>query len=151
MKSILTAFWLLLSIVSFGQYKVTGQISEDNKRVSGATILLLKGADSSLITSTLSTSTGAFTFQNINSGNYLVSVSMIGFQTTITAFELVNNDVQLNTIHLQAASKTLGAVTVTAKKPFLEQRADKLVVNVENSATAAGGTALEVLQNFSIY
>jgi biopolymer transport protein ExbD len=41
---------------------------------------------------------------------------------------------------------SLAEVTVTAVKPFLEQRADKLVVNVEGSATAAGSTALEVLQ-----
>ena len=43
-------------------------------------------------------------------------------------------------------STVLDKVTVTGKKPFLEQKADKLVVNIEGSATAAGATAFEILQ-----
>src|SRR5690606_23673387 len=43
-------------------------------------------------------------------------------------------------------SATLEAVQVVAKKPLLEQHADKLVMNVENSIVSAGSTAMEVLQ-----
>jgi hypothetical protein len=41
---------------------------------------------------------------------------------------------------------TLTQVQVTARKPLYEQKIDRLVVNVANSITAAGGTALEVLE-----
>lgn len=40
----------------------------------------------------------------------------------------------------------LKEVTVQAKKPFVEYRADKTVINVENSIVASGSTALEVLE-----
>jgi len=40
----------------------------------------------------------------------------------------------------------LKEVTVTAQKPLIEMQDDKIVMNVENSAIAAGNTALEVLQ-----
>lgn len=40
----------------------------------------------------------------------------------------------------------LAGVTVRGAKPFLEQKADKLVVNIAGSGTAAGATAFEVLQ-----
>ncbi len=40
----------------------------------------------------------------------------------------------------------LKAVSVQAKKPFVEHRADKTIINVENSIVASGSTALEVLE-----
>lgn len=47
---------------------------------------------------------------------------------------------------LSSHTTVLDKVTVTGKKPFLEQKADKLVVNIEGSATTAGATAFEILQ-----
>ncbi len=41
---------------------------------------------------------------------------------------------------------SLKEVTIQAKKPFIEHRADKTVINVENSIVAAGSTALELLE-----
>jgi len=40
----------------------------------------------------------------------------------------------------------LKEVSIQAKKPFIEHRADKTVINVEQNIVAAGGTALEVLE-----
>ncbi len=41
---------------------------------------------------------------------------------------------------------SLKGVTVTAKKPFIEQKAGKIVLNMANSPLAAGSNTLEVLQ-----
>ena len=43
-------------------------------------------------------------------------------------------------------AKDLGGVTVTAKKPFIEARPDKTIVNVDASPTSAGATVLELLE-----
>jgi outer membrane receptor protein involved in Fe transport len=40
----------------------------------------------------------------------------------------------------------MGGVTVTAKKPFIEARPDKTIVNVDASPTSAGATVLELLE-----
>src|SRR3989337_1340519 len=40
----------------------------------------------------------------------------------------------------------LNEVTVTGKRPFVENKIDRLVVNVANSIIASGSTALEVLE-----
>lgn len=40
----------------------------------------------------------------------------------------------------------LKAVSIQAKKPFVEHRADKTIINVENSIVSTGGTALDVLE-----
>ncbi|MEJ5994678.1 TonB-dependent receptor [Pedobacter sp. Du54] len=44
------------------------------------------------------------------------------------------------------AINQLKTVSIEAKKSFVEHRADKTIINVENSLVASGGTALEVLE-----
>src|ERR1700761_7271537 len=45
-----------------------------------------------------------------------------------------------------STAKTLNQVTVVGKKPLIENKIDKTVVNVDASATNSGLTALEVLE-----
>jgi len=47
---------------------------------------------------------------------------------------------------LSPHAKVLDSITVTGVKSFLEQKTDKLVVNIAGSGTAAGATAFEILQ-----
>lgn len=145
-KLLKTLIYLMISLSSFAQYKISGKLLEENKPVSQATVLLLSGKDSSMLRSMLTNAEGHFLFEAIVSGTYFISISKVGVKTVMLPVEVKQADLQLEEIRLQTESKILGGVTVTARRPFLEQRADKLVVNVENSATAAGGTALEVLQ-----
>ncbi|HYH16272.1 MAG TPA: carboxypeptidase-like regulatory domain-containing protein, partial [Flavisolibacter sp.] len=145
-KLLSTLVLLIISITSFAQYKISGTVTEEGRPVSNVTVLLLMAADSSLIKSALSNKEGHFYFEQLASGKYIVSITKIGTKQIMFPAEIVQKNVHLETINLTIESKALSGVTVTARRPFLEQRADKLVVNVENSATAAGGTALEVLQ-----
>jgi len=43
-------------------------------------------------------------------------------------------------------SGTLQTVTVTAQRPLIERKIDRLVFNVENSVAATGGDALDALK-----
>jgi outer membrane receptor protein involved in Fe transport len=52
----------------------------------------------------------------------------------------------LPVIELAAMSKDLAGVTVTAKRPLVEQRIDRTIVNVDASITNVGTSALEVLE-----
>ena len=52
----------------------------------------------------------------------------------------------MKTIELIPVAKSVAGVTVTAKKPLIEQRIDRTIVNVEASATNVGNSALEVLE-----
>ncbi|MCK7553885.1 TonB-dependent receptor [Chitinophaga sedimenti] len=61
-------------------------------------------------------------------------------------FEVKNAALSLPALVLGEEAKNLKEVSVTARRPFIEQKADKMVVNVENSIVATGGTAMEVLE-----
>ncbi|MFI5131853.1 MAG: TonB-dependent receptor domain-containing protein [Chitinophagales bacterium] len=141
---------LLLTVITASflhAQNITGKIIDDKLHPArSATVLLLKQSDSSLVKSSLSDNDGNFKFTQVADGKYFVAVSVVSHRRNFIKVEMLGKDVLVQTINLSADEKTLQGVTVTATKPFLEQRADKLIVNIEGSATAAGSTALEVLQ-----
>jgi hypothetical protein len=130
--------------------KITGQVIQaGNKPVEFATVTLLKAKDSSLVKGAVADVNGRYEFENIKQGRYLMAAAFVGMTKAYgKPFEITgaNANVQMDPISLNTDTKNLKEVNVTAKRPFIEQRADKMVVNVENSIVAAGGTAMEVLE-----
>jgi outer membrane cobalamin receptor len=57
-----------------------------------------------------------------------------------------NKSRQLADIVLEPAAGALDEVKVETKKPFIERKLDRLIVNVENSIVSSGTTLLEVLE-----
>ncbi len=128
--------------------------SASEKPLEFATILLYKdlSADttqkmpSKPIRSAFSDSDGRFKFVQLDSGVYKIEVSMLGYQPlNLGAIEL-SGDKEIGLLSLKTADNTLQQVTITAAKPLLEVKADRIVFNVENDPTAAGTTAIETLQ-----
>jgi hypothetical protein len=147
MRKCLLFVFTFISFNAFAQFTVTGKISDDkNKPAEGASVLIYKKADSALVKSSLTSKAGEYVFEKIESGEYFIQISLVSHASITVNVSVLDKDVKVAEQKLKGDGGMLTGVTVTAKKPFLEQRADKLVVNVENSATAAGGTALEVLQ-----
>ncbi len=128
---------------------ITGEIKDQqDKSISYATVLLYKQQDSVFIKSLLSDSLGRFSFQHINQGSYKIKISSIGyFEYMLQNIEVLTPKVVLpKPIVLKTNKKMLAGVSVVSSRPFIEQKVDKLIVNVSNSATSAGATALEILQ-----
>jgi len=120
----------------------------NNRPLTFATISLLNLSDTTLVKTTISDSIGRYSFKNIAQGNYFLKISMTGYDEKSSQSITINNatEVQAPSMVLSAHNAALKAVTVTAKKPFIERKIDRTVVNVENSSIAAGSTAMEVLE-----
>lgn len=130
--------------------KVNGSVIDGNqKTIASATISLLKAKDSSVAKMGAADKEGHFEFDGIAWGKYIVSVSAVGHSKAFSdAFELSPGHaaVLLKTIELVPAEKELTGVTVVARKPLIEQRIDRTVVNVDAAVSNVGATALEVLE-----
>jgi iron complex outermembrane receptor protein len=130
--------------------KASGAITDNNaKALPSASVSLLRAKDSSLIKIAVSNKEGKYEFESLSNGDYLVSVTSIGFQRKFGekfSISESNQNVQLAGVSLTPAAKNEAEVTVTAKKPFIETKIDKTVVNVDASPTSAGSTALEILE-----
>ena len=150
-KQILLSMFLLTALCSYAQ---TGQISgkvvdKQDQPMEYATIMLLQASDSSLVKGAISDSLGSYQFENVPLGNYRISAGMVGFnKQTSEMFSLTENHSThlLQPLLMEEETQALEEVIVEAQRPLLEQQADRLVINVEGSILAGGGTAMEVLE-----
>jgi outer membrane receptor protein involved in Fe transport len=120
-------------------------INNKDEPVAFANVLLLNPTDSSLIKGVISGEDGFFQFSQIPKRSYLLKTIFIGFQDHYQKL-LITEDLNIPPIQLLESSKELNEVLVTAEKPLFEKQMDRLVVNVQQSITAAGNSVLEVLQ-----
>src|SRR5215217_2671099 len=153
MKKIFTMLAVLgISMVSFGQTKgkITGIVQDGNQKIiEAATISLLRAKDSTIAKVAAADKSGKFEFENISEGKYLVAITAIGHQKGYSPTFEINSDnssIILNTISLVPKDKSMAEVTIAAKRPLVEHRIDRTIINVEASVTNVGNSALEVLE-----
>ncbi|KLT66158.1 outer membrane beta-barrel family protein [Pedobacter sp. BMA] len=150
MKKLLMLMACLMACgVSFAQklHHLSGKIiDEKSAGVPFAVVSLHKIPDTSLVKRISSNIDGRFEFTQLKEGDYMISVSIVGFKRKTTNPFLLGEDIELPAIAIESLTKQLNEVNVSGKKPFIEHQIDKTVLNVENSITASGGTALEVLE-----
>lgn len=147
-------FSLLALTLGFGQVltrgTVNGQVgSNAGKPLEFTTMMLLKATDSTLVKGAISDVSGKYAFDNVGAGNYLIAAQQLGYRKAYSAPFAVDEAhpaVELPALTMTDESKSLTEVQVVAKKPFIEQQVDRIVVNVENSIVSSGSTALEVLE-----
>ncbi|RWY52471.1 outer membrane beta-barrel family protein [Mucilaginibacter gilvus] len=124
-------------------------LNEQGKPIDFATVTLLRAKDSSVVKGTLSTDAGTYVFDKVPAGSYLVSATTVGYQKTVSQPVTVSGEqpaVTVPAIKMQPGSKSLQTVNIISVKPLIERKADRTVMNIENSVLAAGNSALEVLE-----
>ena len=131
--------------------KETGSIKDggNQKIIDAASVSLLKAKDSSLVKIAITDKEGNFIIENVKDGAYLVLATSTGHSKTYSnVFTISTDQVNANVgiLQLIPAEKNLKEVTVVSKKPFIERKADRTVLNVEASISNTGSTALEVLE-----
>jgi hypothetical protein len=128
--------------------KISGVVKDDaGKPLNGTTVSLLRAKDSVTVKYSASKTAGLYQFVGINEGEYLIKITHVGFKNAVSQkVSLGTADVAVPEIILTRASNDLGAVVVTAKRPMVEIKADKTILNVEGTINAVGTDALELLR-----
>ena len=155
MKKLMGLLLAILGMItmSFAQQKngkLTGQVIDgSSKIIEAATISLLRAKDSSVAKISVADKQGKFVFELVADGKYMVSITAIGHAKAFSETFEINESkslVELKTIELVPEPKSLSTVTVVSKKPLIEQKIDRTIVNVEAAVTNVGASALEVLE-----
>jgi len=154
MKKLFTLCLFFSSTLCVVAQEKNGRISgtvrdQGGKSLQSVTISLLRAKDSSMVKAAASNKSGQYEIDLIADGQYIVMASSVGFEKSYSkplSISPANKNVQVENLQMTEASKGLAGVTVTAKKPFIETKIDKTIVNVDASPTSAGATALEVLE-----
>ena len=131
----------------FAQSKIGGKLLDEKKQALPFASVLLMKTDSTMFKGALTDDSGIYVFEEVPFGKYFVQVQYVGYKKFTSVLQNFNQkDMELTDIQMSIENKTLGEVVVVAKKPLLEMKGDKIIMNVESSAIASQGTALEALQ-----
>ena len=148
MRTILLLTFILTSVAGQAQSRISGTVrNKDGQPLEAATVLLHRQKDSTIIRSAVTTNTGNFILDRLIAGDYFLSITSVGYGkytgNTLHLDSLTSKDLAVTLI---ASARDLQVVSVTTKKPFLEWKLDKMVVNVESSPFFTPGmSALEIL------
>lgn len=124
--------------------------SSVNKPMEFTSVAIYNASDSSLITGTISANDGSFTLKNIPFGSYYLVANFMGYEKSI--IDKINLDeskpfIDLGTLNLKTSSQNLEEIEVVATQNRVEYKIDRKVINVSQDLNAAGGSAVDVLQN----
>ena len=150
MRKLLTFFlgaMILSSAVS--AQKITGIIKDQQgKGLDKVTVSLLRATDSVAVKFGATDKAGYYSFVGVNAGSYLVKATSVSHTPVISpAFSVGEGaDITVPEIAMAKAEKTIEGVTVTSKKPMVEVKADKMILNVEGTINSTGSDALELLR-----
>lgn len=132
------------------QIFIKGKITDNNGEIlSGCTVALLKENDSTILKFSITNNDGMYAFDHLAYNSYKLRVSHINYLDFISSPIRLSKDLVSSTVKniiLQKAIHSLGSVKIISKKPFIELKLDRTILNVESEVTGAGSNTLELLE-----
>lgn len=130
--------------------KVTGKVMDavSKQPIEYATITVLNKSTKNVVNGTITDGMGSFVIKGLAPGNYIFKIQSLGYQeyTINTVSVQKNASINLPVIALVKQENVLQGVTVTAKKPLVENKIDKMVFNAEKDLTSQSGVATDLLK-----
>lgn len=151
MRKIVVILLLVISAAT-GSAQNTGKIS---LTVNAANAQPAENATASLYShgklfkTAIADAKGNIVFENLPADSFSIRISAAGFEDyhTLAQVNSSTSEIVLPAVTLnKAATTNLSAVTVTARKPFIQRLSDRIVVNVDNSIVSTGSSALDILE-----
>ena len=140
---------LLISYVGFAQnLTIQGSLKDSiaNRALNSATVSLVNAKDSSLISFSRTNESGVFNFKNVAPGNYLISVSYVGYiPKWVPVLSGTEKTVEMGLIYMNDVN-SMSTVTVTARRPPVVINGDSVEFNSENFKTAPNAVVEDLLK-----
>lgn len=126
--------------------KISGVIKDQQgKGLEKTTISVLRAKDSAVVKFTATDNSGKFSIP-VAPGDYLISATHVGYIPFYSKVFKLSGDLNLEDLAMTKAEGALQGVVVSSKKPIVEVKADRTILNVEGTINATGNDALELLR-----
>jgi len=132
--------------------QISGKVIEASSKVpmEYTSIAVYRIADSTLVTGTITDADGKFQLNDVPYDNYFIEVKYIGYEKEVYSPVIVSREsrnIELGKLALSLNTESLDEVEIVADQRRVQYKLDKKVVNVGEDLNAAGGTAVDVLEN----
>ena len=153
MRLFFTLFFLLATVLSFGQAaprlgSLKGAVQDSllQKKLHGATVVLMQPADSSLVAFAATDTAGNFLLKNVAPGPYRLEVSYAGYAAVYRAIRILPADAvtDAGTIALLPHADSLEGVVVT--RPPVTMREDTVEFSASAFKTPPNATAEDLVK-----
>jgi outer membrane receptor for ferrienterochelin and colicin len=149
MRSFLLLFLFLLSFAdgnAQAKAGLKGQVADStSKPLAYVTVSLSREKAAQPLGTTYTDAKGSFSFAAVDTGIYVVTVSHAGYAPQEKTVR-TGSDIAPLSFSLHPANAILQGITVTGRRPLVEQSDDKLTYNVENDPAAKTETAIDLLR-----
>ncbi|GGH21597.1 outer membrane beta-barrel protein [Mucilaginibacter phyllosphaerae] len=132
-----------------GSSVISGSVwIQNNQAADAATVVLLKLPDSAAVASALVNPKGNYRFTAVSAGAYLILATRLGYKKAYSAVYTLKpgQTVSAGIILLSPASSQLKEVAIVGRKPYVEVRPGKTIINPSASIIADGQSALDILR-----
>lgn len=145
-RNLLTFFLTWITLNSYSQYLIKGKVVDENSQpIISASIFVQQKLDKSILQTGISDSAGVFLLNPKRISLHQLAISAIGFEPAFVDLpDTLYRDTTL-LIRLTDQGNQLKQVSIYGKAPLIERKTDRILFNVENSLSAAGGNGLDVL------
>ncbi len=151
MNKYLILLFLIIAIKTelLAQGKISGNVINKNQAIEFASVTIASKKDSTKVLLYEATdSLGKFSFKNLSLGEYVVKISLVGFQPITRKIVLSQEKTEYTFINQTLANdeSDLIKVVVTAQKRMIEKTDEGFIVNTANNISQIGGTATDLLK-----
>ncbi|NMN39293.1 outer membrane beta-barrel family protein [Pedobacter sp. SG918] len=136
----LALFFIIINCKA--QFSFSGKVTDQEYKALPFVTVKISGPQNR-VNYTQTDSLGFYTFKNLQAGKYSVVFSALNFKVINQLFTLIK-DTTIN-VQLLGNPNTLADIQINAQKALIEKKIDRTVFNVENSISAIGTDALELL------
>lgn len=136
--------FLLLPSYCFSQYEITGTVKDSSNIVIEFANVFLTNQNNEIVNGTITNIKGSFNL-SVNKGSYKLTISFIGYKDWRKNISISNNQ-DLGIIILNKSKNELDEVVITAEKPLIQQKVDRLIFNVSENTFAQGKSALKTIE-----
>ncbi|MGA1495401.1 MAG: carboxypeptidase regulatory-like domain-containing protein, partial [Rhodothermales bacterium] len=141
------AFLLVGSVRAQDRFDVTGVVVDSaGVGLQGATVVALTATDSTLTKFATANSDGVFTLRRVPTGDYVLQITFVGFQTIQKDFSLVDADFDAGRMVMQVQTEELDELVVSAEHIPMVVKRDTLEYNANAFATRPNAVVEDLLR-----
>lgn len=133
------------------QSVVSGRVMDKNAKVplGYATVMVKEKAAGNPVTGVITNDAGRFTVSGLSHGEYILSVSFIGYKPDSVAILIgrLNNTYDVGDISLDEDVRSLEEIVVTGRADIVSGKLEKKTYNIEDNISQSGGSVLEAMRN----
>ena len=137
-----------MGILAQSAYRISGMITDEhNSPVSYSTVALIDRTDSSLVTGTISDTTGHFELFHYQLGSFYVTVSFVGYEPVTISLEIGDdNPVDLGVITLPLKQYEITEARIVGERTRARQYTDQTTYYVNQTMRQSSSTGIDMIQ-----